>query len=276
MGLILGVYGRTHTPDYRSNFSERHLTSYKDALKSTDDAYRLFGNSPAFVRQATSIYHSASAYEWPEGMARIRISDNWILAILGEFDPLLMSLKITNGPVFSQFESYRYERALGRGFGICSQNSEGLADLLHRRYGLDSKLIGLGGHVILRVKFNNGLKVLSDPSTGIALPFSLRYAEAHLDRVEAAYTSSELLKLARTYDPEDNIFSPDHGSGAYAHPFWRQHLLMAVEAISDPLTILLPLIALCFLEFRSWLKPAARNIFWRHSPAYSPSSASTS
>jgi hypothetical protein len=191
-------------------------------------------------------------------LARVRFTDNWILAGLSFLDPVLRQFGLITGPAFAQFESYRYERALGRGFGICSQNSEGLADLLDRRYGLNVRIVALGGHVVIRIKLPDRTRIIADPSLGIILPFSLAYAESHLDEVEHIYAATFYASLGQNYDHAMNVVSPDHGSGAYAAPFWRQQLMKTTEYVADILCVLLPLMGLIWLEIRRWQRSPAR------------------
>ena len=154
-GLLgLGLWGRIDPPDYRGRFAEA-LLPYDEAIARLDAAHAAKGATAAFVAEAADIYDRATAYDWPPGLARVAVRDNWLLAAFALADPLLHQAGLkADGPLFAQFESFRYARALGRGFGICSQNALGFADLPPDRSimrGLvreTSQILGVYGSVV--------------------------------------------------------------------------------------------------------------------------------
>jgi hypothetical protein len=166
--------------------------------------------------------------------------DNWILTALPMADPILHLVGLKNdGLLFGQFESFGYRRALGRGFGICSQNALGFADLLHRRYGIAVRMVGLDGHVVTQVELPDG-PVIADPSLGVTLPFGLAQAEENLAQVEARYAGSGSADLWKHYDPRGNVLAPRLGSSSYALPFWKLDLVEAFEVAADYASVALP------------------------------------
>lgn len=248
LGLLgLNVWGLLHPVDMRSHFGG-HIESYSHALRAIRKLEKTDGATPQFYRQANTIYHSAIAYRWPRGMARVRFRDNWILAAVAYLDPLIHAVGLKkNSQLFSQFESFRYERALGRGFGICSQNALGLADLLHRLFGSNIHMVGLGGHVVTQVDLPDKRSMILDPSTGVVLPFSISYAQTHLRKVRAFYRNTAWPELAATYDPAGNFISPYPGAEPYsARQYWKQEAVKYFEGASDIMIWLLPLAGLTF------------------------------
>lgn len=240
MLLALSFAGLLWPADYRDRFPEL-LLPYGEAVRRVDEAWVSSGYSAAFVEEAVRTWDAATAYEWPEGYARVSARDNWILAAAAWLDPLLRATGLEKDAVlFGQFESFRYERALGRGFGICSQHALGFADLLYRRYGVDARPIGLGGHVVTRIVLRDGRKMIADPSIGLTLPFSLSEAEADLEPVRAAYRAAGHAALAETYDQAGNVRAPTPGGAPYAVPFWKMNAVRWFERLSDVLKWLMP------------------------------------
>jgi hypothetical protein len=249
--LLLGLWGRIDPPDYRGRFAEP-LLSYDEAIARIDDAYAADGATARFVAAATGIYDAATAYDWPPGLARVSVRDNWILAAMAAADPVLYLVGLKNdGLLFGQFESFRYRRALGRGFGVCSQNALGFADLLQRRYGIAVRMVGLDGHVVTQVELPEG-PMIADPSLGVTLPFGLAQAEANLPQVEARYAGSDDAAIWKVYDIKGNVLAPRTGSGSYAQPFWKLDLVAAFEATADYASVILPAAGLLFFGWRLW------------------------
>jgi hypothetical protein len=138
-----------------------------------DEAHVKASSERAFLEASVQVYAAETDYYWPRNRAQVHVADNWILYLMGYMDPLLVSMGLTDvDKLFSAYQSTRYERVLRRGFGICSQHAIGYADLLETRYGIDTSIIGLEGHVVVEA---NGY--LLDPSVGITFPFGLERAE---------------------------------------------------------------------------------------------------
>jgi hypothetical protein len=247
--LALGLWGWIAPPDARDRFAEP-LLSYDEALARLDAAHAAHGDSAAFVAEAVAIYDGATAYDWPPGLARVAVTDNWILAALAFADPLLHQAGLkADGPLFGQFESFAYERALGRGFGICSQNALGFADLLQRRYGVAVRMVGLDGHVVTQVELPDG-PVIADPSLGVTLPFGLKQAEDNLARVGALYAGSADADIWRHFDAPGNVLAADYGSASYALPSWKLDLVERLEAAADHGAVILPAAGALFFAWR--------------------------
>ena len=158
------------------------------------------------LAEITSAYADGIEYKWPEERAQVALTDNWIMHLMAYLDRPLNALGLTNVEnLFSAYESISYKRALGRGFGICSQNSLGLVSLLDRRYGIESDVITLGGHVVVE---SGGY--LLDPSIGLSFPFPLSEAEKREENngaISAAYTDhlARYGKLGATYNSSGNV-----------------------------------------------------------------------
>ncbi len=259
--LALNIYGVIYPADLRNRFPQ-HLLSYSQALSEIDTAWHREGATPRFFADATRIYHAASAYEWPDGMAWVAWRDDWILALSGHLGPLIHFLRPGVSPaLFRQFQSYHYERALGRGFGICSQNALGLADLLYRKFDSDIHVVGLDGHVVTQVNLPDGRQMILDPSTGVVFSFSLGYAQSHLGEVTQAYTKAGYAKLAKLYGHAGNFISSRPGTDYYGSGSPdRLNRVRLYEAASDVLMWLIPLVGLlivALLRIRTHRRGAA-------------------
>lgn len=186
-GQIVNTYGK-----------DSSLLSVNEVQEKTDWAWDQHINKGKgefwFLTQATHNYAGGIVYKWPKNKAKISIYDNWILYFLGFSDPLLNMIGFTNvDTLFRAYESTRYERALARGFGICSQNAMGLASMLRERYSILADVILLSGHVVVEAE-----GFLLDPSVGLALPISLNKAE--MDEEESGAVSRV---YEAAFGPED-------------------------------------------------------------------------
>lgn len=248
--LSLEVAGWFFDHDHRDAFHPRPL-GYEEAIQQITDLRGQTKSEEAFLSEAVRIYHQASAYAWPTQLTRISATDNWLLASMSILDLPLMYFGFSQRKLFGEFESYTYTRAFRRGFGICSQNSLGFADLLFRRFGIKIKMLGLGGHVVTMAEISPKQSMILDPSLGISLPFSLAYAETHPEEVADIYGQSPFPALAHYFNPEGNILSQEYGASAYSPTPWKQNLMKNIETFADGVVFLFPALASLFFA-RRW------------------------
>ena len=199
--LITTLYGAIMSPYERA----ADATAPQEVVLRMDRAHEEEGSARPFMEKATELYAEGIEYEWPAHKARVDVADNWILWAMAWLDPLLVRANLTNVEgLFSAYESISWERALGRGYGICSQNALGFADLLSSRYGIEADVIGLQGHVVVEAQ---GL--LLDPSVGLMVPMDVEEAE---EREESRKGVTQLYEQAfpeggttRTCDVRRNL-----------------------------------------------------------------------
>ena len=231
--LGITVYGIFNPNDYRKLFSKKTL-SYRQTLQCIDNAFKKYGKTVFFLKEAVECYNKGIVYIWPSKYTKISFKDNYILNILSYFDNLFYKIKLTKNPhLFSEFQSCKYERALGRGFGICSQNALGLADLLYKKYKIETHIIELHGHVVLEAVIKEK-KYILDPSVGLFIPYNLNYIEKHLNYIFNLYKNTNHPELAKTYQPPNEI-SPIIGS------YEQTPRLSKLECWSDVLKWIIPI-----------------------------------
>lgn len=235
--LLATAYGRVVSPYERPPGT----IEPRKVLERIEASFERRGRSEAFLRDAAQAYADGIDYIWPKHRARVAFTDNWILHLMSYTDPLLNSLGLTNvDDLFRAYETVNWERALTRGFGICSQNALGLAALLRDRYDIDADVIVLDGHVVVEAD-----EVLLDPSVGLALPYDLEEAEARevsdglVSRIYAERfadgqvtrnydlegrraSETRLAELGRHYDPAGNrrVEGP---KGYRPKIYWLEH-----------------------------------------------------
>jgi hypothetical protein len=185
-----------------------------------DARFQALGKNPDFLVEANRLYASAIHYvqgdDWKR-LAHPSWRDNYLTFLAAWAERALHAIvpEVAPSGRFAAYEYRHFERALRRGFGICSQNAVGLSDLLTVRYGIDTQIVALDGHVVLQARTPRGNYVLLDPSTGISFDFDAAAAPSRLDRIHAAYSAVDpgLAHLARTYDAGGNrITAGRHGA----------------------------------------------------------------
>tara|TARA_B110000444_G_C18754761_1_gene554533 strand:+ start:222 stop:1058 length:837 start_codon:yes stop_codon:yes gene_type:complete len=240
--LISSIYYRFNPYDYREFLNKNYqldITSYDQTLKNIKDNYNGF-TTLYFLEQANKNYNNGIDYSWHDEINSISIFDNWILYLAKFVDPILIKLNLqkNNTYVFSNYESFKYQRALGRGFGTCSQNALGLSDLLYKKYNVKSKVVGLDGHVVVEAEIDNK-KVVMDPSLNVFMPFSIKEAELNLDIVKEYYKYTDQPEIYNAYNASGNIFGDTYGSSNYSIHIKKTMLIKYFEIISDILSIIL-------------------------------------
>ena len=243
--ILSSTYYRAFPKSWRgyiNNNYQQEINSYSDTLQKINIELKK-DNTFESLKNINKIYSDGIAYIWPDQINSITFSDNWILFLAQFLDPILTGLNLQKASTkaFSNFESYKYERALGRGFGICSQNAIGLSDLLNRLGNINSRVVGLGRHVIVEVELKHKTIIL-DPSFGISIPFSIAYAQNNLDKVKKYYLNTAEPEIYITYNENENVYIPKKGNYVYTNNYKKQKLMRNFEILSDYLSILIPII----------------------------------
>lgn len=118
-----------------------------------------------YVEEINRIIHNGLVHYWGDDKKttyhmRIPIYENYILFFLGIWQP----------EQYDKYEYCNYKKALERGVGFCSQHALAMEDLLKEK-GIDSKVMGLDGHVIVtaQVDKENNIWWVFDPDYGVII-----------------------------------------------------------------------------------------------------------
>lgn len=234
--LAAPLVGLLRPADLRPRFAEETLP-YGSALALLDAAYAQDGATRQFLEGAVAIYDAATVYEWPREIARVPVTDNWILWAAAWADPVVKDAGLTDlDDLFTVYESVSYERALGRGFGSAAQNALGLIDLLGRRYAIPAYLVELDGHAVAEAMLPTGERSLLDPSLGVFLPFGLGQAGEQAEALQASYAATGHPGVAAKYAAAGNLRLEQPGT----RPFRPK--LYLVERATDVLKWVIPVV----------------------------------
>lgn len=231
--LALNVAGWFISTDARNQFSEPVLSA-RETLSRLDAAFAENGPSPGFLKAAANIIDAGTVFSWSGASKRVPITENWILWSAAWLDPILLDAGLTDvADLFGAYQFLYYEPALERGFGICSQLAILTTDLLSKRYGIETRVIGLEGHVVAEATVAEGAFII-DSSLGVFLPFNLHDAERDLIRVRNSYGDRA---EAKTYNAKGNHrYEP--GTAGYRPKLYRAEMAAFVLKWLFPLSLL--------------------------------------
>lgn len=248
--------------DMRSNFSQ-HTLSANETLKEIDNLFKKNGDTKQFLESANAIIHNGTVYKWPEAMKQVPITENWILWFCGYLGPVLNLISLTDvKDLFESYQFFHYEKALQRGFGICSQLAILTADLLTHRYDVKTYVVGLDGHVVSEAITSQGEKYVLDPAYGIFLPFGIKDAETRLYEVSEIYKTQPIGKVnpttnlhatAELYNKEGTTIREKPGGYGYAPKLYY------IEYIAYVLKWILP-VSLLLISLILWYRNRKNSI----------------
>lgn len=146
------------------------LTSYGGPPKSTRPADHLGeseqdGQLPvrgpresdiAFFHRTANHVRRRMTYGWGK-KNRVAWTDNWLLALAGHLPS-----------AYANYEFTKPERALGRGFGVCSQYVNVVFVILARN-GYEPRNVLFPNHNVIAVRTRNGREVVVDALFGIVI-----------------------------------------------------------------------------------------------------------
>ena len=175
--LGLNVYGlfRVDMPEIerpidREPWSSEQAIQHMAALRLEDPIER----KVEVINQAVS---RAMIHKSPSD---VPLSENYVLHVLQYVDWLAVAAGY-DGLIFSPYEYLDPQTGLRRGFGLCSQAARVAAGYA-QKYGLQSFLLTLNGHVVAMVR-QGGREYIMDPDYELVLPFGLEYAEKNSHEV---------------------------------------------------------------------------------------------
>lgn len=131
-----------------------------------DDAY--------FSRLASEV-HNGMGYYWSDKADRVAVGDNWLLYAAGYVSH-----------TYRMYEFTEADRALARGYGICSQYSNIVVDVLDDE-GYSPRNVLYLDHTFVAVRSRVGRGYLVDPTFGVTIPESLEAVRSRPSSVKPYY-----------------------------------------------------------------------------------------
>jgi len=203
---LIGVFVNLRNEDiFNENFSN------KFGIKLTEEQFydeleKIFESdqSDSFKAVNTSLLVNKSlAHYWrDEGInkynLRIPVYENYIL----------WALSYINKKEYQKHEFFNWKKAIERGVGLCSQHAIIVSEILNKN-GINSKIIGLSGHVIATSDIKNNKWIILDPDYGVNVPFNIKDIEENPDIIapyysEEGYDTSRVNVLKRIFGKEGN------------------------------------------------------------------------
>jgi hypothetical protein len=240
--LLLSLYGLA-SDGYADYKREHALVATGPMLAALDQSFARNGLSAPFLADYLVQFRRSVNYDWPQQAEYMPQRENWILASMAVLDPVLSRwfMRSDHVRLFGNVELPEYEHALARGFGICSQLSLASADLLYRRYGIDARVAGLDGHVVVQLYDGAGGGWVLDPSFR---NFTRGSVTAPAALAPAFFAGNKKIR-ALYLDARQNYVAPRPGWAAYSQrSAAKQELLFRFVLISYALKWLVPLAAL--------------------------------
>ena len=166
---------------------------------------------PVFLETSTLLVHECLIHYWNNADSDIQhqlnlwipLTDNYILHCAAYFVPNLRAVEL-----------YDRRRIVERGFGLCSQSSILLDEVL-RSNGYQSRMLNLYGHVVIEATGRDGENWILDPDYGVVIPHSLAHVEKNLPILESWYPDDSQ-KMIGIYKAPNLV-----GSNGSYHPNHR-------------------------------------------------------
>ncbi|MET3130535.1 hypothetical protein AAKU55_000792 [Oxalobacteraceae bacterium GrIS 1.11] len=213
--------------------------------QTLDESYAREGLSDRFLAEFLLHFRETINYDWPNNVDYMPVQENWILSGMKLVDPLIAKymLQDSSTQLFGNVELPQYRDSLARGFGICSQLSLAGADLLQRRYGIDARVAGLNGHVVMQVFDGRNNSWIVDPSFKT---FARGSVETPEKIPEEFYKGNDKIKKFY-FDKETNFVSSHSGWGGYSYrSSKKQEALFYFIIASYYLKWILPILGMVF------------------------------
>ncbi|MDJ0786865.1 MAG: hypothetical protein QNK05_08640 [Myxococcota bacterium] len=196
VGVLLGGRAFTEPPEAAV---ANPLFGRATTAAETELARRIGETDAEYVKRLTHAVHGYMVHYWDEeGGARVPLLENWVLHGLGRLNP----------ERYGAYEFQHPARGLERGFGLCSQQAMIVADLLSEA-GIETEVLGLGGHVVTEARLGDERTLLLDADYGVVVPYSLKDVEAQPDRVAPLYRAEgfgdeAVARIVEIYGPDGN------------------------------------------------------------------------
>ena len=189
-----------------------------------------------FLLQTNTIVHGSIIHYWPQdpgGSLRVPFTDNYILWFGSFIKP----------SIYRKYEFCRYDKAIERGVGLCSQAAIALTDISERK-GIEAHIVHMAGHVVVVAKAGGDTPawLYLDPYFNVVIEMTFEDIEAKPDIVRPFYQAQgvdsgqidEIVRIIR--DTPNHVF--ERGVVHYTDCNWKK---MSLRRITDVLKWIIPL-----------------------------------
>jgi len=206
----------------------------EESKKSSDESDKDYA-----YRINLLVNHGIAYYWQDEGLSkyniRVPFSENYLLFAASYVYP----------DMFKKHEFTNYQKAMERGVGLCSQHAIILTGLLNNN-GIESKIIGLDGHVITTVEVEADIWHVLDPNYGVAIPLAIEqiqespgvvanYYQKSIESYQEKNNPISLEEMVEVYGKDGNKV---YNGGIRGYSGWKKYYF---EKMSYLLMWILPL-----------------------------------
>ena len=155
---LVGLSAEYDIPSYAKRPpSAKHLGPARDI----DLGQRRGEADRRYFARVTRAVHERMYYGWDPQNERVALLDNWLLNAAGR--------------VLGRYEAYEFsdaERALNRGWGVCSQMTNVVFEALEES-GFNPNNVLLPDHTVIDVRDRRGRPAVLDPTYGVVIDASI-------------------------------------------------------------------------------------------------------
>lgn len=155
---LVGLNAEYDIPSYAKRPpSAKHLGPARDI----DLGQRRGEADRRYFARVTRAVHERMYYGWDSENERVALLDNWLLNAAGR--------------VLGTYEAYEFsdaERALNRGWGVCSQMTNVVFEVLDKS-GFEPNNVLLPDHTVIDVRDRSGRPAVLDPTYGVVIDASI-------------------------------------------------------------------------------------------------------
>ncbi|MGE4290650.1 MAG: hypothetical protein AB7E32_00445 [Desulfovibrio sp.] len=206
--LLLNITGVVWPNDKREALGGIVL-SYEQASDKLEQLAHGSEPNKQAVTAIMNVIHDSMHYTWPQDEGTVPLRENWILYLGSFFDSQVFKFHLSpSRHYFSQYQYFDYDKALRRGFGICSQIAMTLSGFLEEKLGIPYQVLGLEGHVCTVVQLPDGTEFVADPSANVIIPWTIDSFADHMADISEIYQQTQYPKLAALYDDSGNTILP--------------------------------------------------------------------
>lgn len=180
--LVLSVAGLVTSPERPDAPARQSQGDERGA--ATGALTRRAGESGAdYAERLTRSVHLRMRHYWDDDNG-VGLAENWALWAAQRVAPATRRLTAAD---FENWEYVGHERALDRGYGLCSQHALAVADVL-RDQDIGHAILLLDGHVVVEAPLGpRGEPMILDADYGVTIAGGVRAAEREPSTVRRAY-----------------------------------------------------------------------------------------